>query len=99
MGVEVRRYRELRVPKDLYHHSRGDVLCERWGSAGVPKVVNADAANASLFDELIEQTGQVAPFPFLRRRWKRRLRLGKAACTARAQGLLAELRRWPAQPC
>jgi hypothetical protein len=29
MGVEVRRYRELRVPKDLYHHSRGDVLCEQ----------------------------------------------------------------------
>jgi hypothetical protein len=60
VGEEVCRHRKLRVPEDLQHHSRGHVLGKQERCAGVPQVVEANAANTCLGDQLIEEAVQIA---------------------------------------
>jgi hypothetical protein len=48
VGVQVRRHGELRVPEDLHHHSRWHVLRKQQRGAGVPQVVEANAASPAL---------------------------------------------------
>jgi hypothetical protein len=43
------------VPEDLHHHSRWHVLRKQEGRAGVPQVVEANAANACFGDEFVEK--------------------------------------------
>jgi hypothetical protein len=51
---------ELRVAEDLHHHPRWHVLRKQEGCASVPQVVEANAANPCLGDQLIKKAVQIA---------------------------------------
>jgi hypothetical protein len=48
------------VAEDLYHHPRWHVLRKQEGCASVPQVVEANAANPCLGDQLVEEAVQIA---------------------------------------